>query len=196
MRVFFQAFSENSINKQCLYCLIAQLFASELPASGPSSQLCQILSSVLTHIFLPFLCLTFWAGKYGCFISFFHSLSVIYLDCKPFSEQGAPTFLPLHTWLYLASQIKVMGNNRKSVEVELGAAAIPDRCPSYAWSSYVSYTMIKKNFILHKWELEMAFIDPMVVLCSESRNASVSSHEEPFLIKSASSFTACDRKCT
>lgn len=46
MRVFFQAFSENSIiNKQCLYCLIAQLFAQNSQHQVPppnSAKFCPV----------------------------------------------------------------------------------------------------------------------------------------------------------
>lgn len=72
------------------------------------------------------------------------------------------------------------------------ASCISKWYPSNTRSSCVSYTIIN-NCILHKWELEMALLDPVAVICSKSRNALVSNHEES-LTKSASFVPALDRK--
>lgn len=54
MRIFFQAFSENSINKQCLYCLIAQLFASNSQHQVPppnSAKFCPVSLPISSCLF-------------------------------------------------------------------------------------------------------------------------------------------------
>lgn len=100
------------------------------------------------------------------------------------SGQGSPVFLPLQKGPYLAFQINMLGN-RKTIEGNGSATVISSRGPNKACFSYITYT-IMNNCILHKWELEMAFIDPWGAIHNESRNTPVSIryHKGLFLTKS------------
>lgn len=116
-------------------------------------------------------------GKYGYYTFFFHVFSVRYSDYKAF-RAGLTHLLRLQEQPYLAFQINMLGFLKQRDKMVLLSSLAE-------FQIKFAPLIIMNNFILNKWELEMALFNPWTIIHNESETTPISNHKGSFLTKSA-----------